>query len=130
MVNFDVQRSPKVKSEEDSFLKIILMMSRNRAPSFMLLSQNAQFHKLLVQILSTTCLYKWWKTTNLWLQNARNQVINYSPYNMYIRYTHCKHHCYVHVQGSLQDFPRDYHMTLCHYSRLSYDTIRQCTHNM
>ena len=53
MVNFDVQRSPKVKSEAAPFLKIILMMSRNHIQSFMLLSQNAQFHKFLVQICST-----------------------------------------------------------------------------
>ena len=42
MVNFDVQRSPKVKSEAAPFLKITLMMCRNHVPSFMLLSQNAQ----------------------------------------------------------------------------------------
>ena len=42
MVNFDVQRSPKVKSEVALFLKITLLMCRNHVPSFMLLSQNAQ----------------------------------------------------------------------------------------
>ena len=42
MVNFDVQRSPKVKSEAPPLLKISLMMCTNHVPSFMLLSQNAQ----------------------------------------------------------------------------------------
>ena len=42
MVNFDAQRSPKVKSEVAPFLKITLMMCRNHVPSFILLSQNAQ----------------------------------------------------------------------------------------
>ena len=42
IVNFDVQRSPKVKLKTAPFLKITLMMCRNHVPSFMLLSQNAQ----------------------------------------------------------------------------------------
>ncbi len=53
MVNFDVWRSPKVKSEVAPFLKIILMMCRNHIPSFVLSSQNARFHKFIVQIRST-----------------------------------------------------------------------------
>ena len=53
MFNFDVQRSPKVKSEAAPFLKIILMMSRNHIPSFVFLSQNAQFREFLFQIRST-----------------------------------------------------------------------------
>ena len=41
MVNFDIQRSPKAKSETDPFLKIFLMMSRSHVASFILLLQNA-----------------------------------------------------------------------------------------
>ena len=53
MVRIDVQRSPKVKLEVAPFLKILLIVSRNHVPSFMLLSQNAQFIQYLAQICST-----------------------------------------------------------------------------
>ena len=84
MVNFDVQRSPTVKSEAAPFLKIILM-SRNHIPSFMLLLQNAQFHKFLVQIRSNN------KTTQMFILRFTIGSTLVSHFNIVSLVTHFTH---------------------------------------